>query len=470
MKQKQKIALAVAALALAFLWSGGAKADSWTQKYIVDKATSAGVCPMEGVQDIHGHNWIGDSGDVILYEYTGESWINHSDEVKNLIGYEEGDKITTVYADKSGNIWVSTNRGKMVMYDGSNWSWVSPVAVWTQVYGYSVPEGSLGSFNEVFGDSQGNVYVSASIDCNVCGNGGQDTQILKRSTNGVWSTAIPNGGVVSRSNANKLKGTFDNSTGDFWFFLYWGDSSGVYRYRNDAWTNYTTADGLADNTVSDILVDSTGKVWVNSENGNIATSKGISKFDGVSWVIWNADTGNLASSVITQISEDNRGRVWFTTHGDGGGIASIYDTADGSWMYYSGKNAEDEFDHVLRVFFFGSEVWVSTFTLSDGFTILENNDSYSTIYGQAGGTVVEKTIVGQLEELKKAKVKTRKVTISRRTQVKKKWKWKKAYCGKTSSGWYKALNLPIGTYKVQIQGLKTKAVNITNGDPYRLNF
>jgi hypothetical protein len=45
------------------------------------------------------------------------------------------------------------------------------------------------------------------------------------------------------------------------------------------------------------------------------------------------------------------------------------------------------------------------------------------------------------------------------------------YRGRTSSSWYKALNLKVGKkYKIKIQGKPLRTVRLTSGDPLRSNF
>jgi ligand-binding sensor domain-containing protein len=52
---------------------------------------------------------------------------------------------------------------------------------------------------------------------------------------------------------------------------------GVYRYDGKTWTHFTTADGLIDNKICTITVDSSGNLWFGS------FEKGVSRFDGQEW-------------------------------------------------------------------------------------------------------------------------------------------------------------------------------------------
>jgi len=79
-------------------------------------------------------------------------------------------------------------------------------------------------------------------------------------------------------------------------------------YSAQVFTNYTTAEGLADNGVNCVAVDADDNIW-------FGTNKGISKFDGVStWETMNvADGTGLLDDVITAIHITEFGEVWVGT-------------------------------------------------------------------------------------------------------------------------------------------------------------
>jgi hypothetical protein len=54
-----------------------------------------------------------------------------------------------------------------------------------------------------------------------------------------------------------------------------------------------------------------------------------------------------------------------------------------------------------------------------------------------------------------------------------KWKKSKVYSGRTSTGWYKKLNLDAGAnikYIIKVQGRKQRTIDASTGDPIRVNF
>lgn len=81
--------------------------------------------------------------------------------------------------------------------------------------------------------------------------------------------------------------------------------------------NYTTADGLPNNAIRAILVDSRGIVWLGTENG-------VSKFENGIFQNFYEEDG-LSHNSCWAIEEDKNGNLWFGSYG--GGI-SVFDGRD----------------------------------------------------------------------------------------------------------------------------------------------
>lgn len=440
-----------------------------------------------GVEDSRGHKWfsVWSGGNPVgPYEYTGEEWVNHSNTFNNLareslasLNWDtQSDSriiITSMYPDTSGNLWVAVMGGTLLKYDGSNWSVVSPITIWEQVLGESINNWVEGSFDNVFGDNQGNMYAIASATYDNLTQE-ETSRVLKRSASGVWSTAVSDLGPIDLAERSVLVGTYNDATGDFWFrHNCCGYTYGAYRYHNEQWTNYTTAQGLASNTITDLIADSKGNVWAT-------TASGASKFDGVSWSTWSTANCNLATNNIRQIAEDNSGRIWFITNKDNEfaeAITSIHDPAADTWTYYSNKNGDEFFGGLTAVYFFEDEAWATGHSAGDFFIVLDLNNTQATLYGQTSGDVVAKAGFKPTKKKKAKTIKNKTVAIYKITKVKKKkkYKTKKTLVYKTgATQWYKAINLDIGKYQVisKAKGKKKRArtINITNGNPYRLDL
>ena len=470
---KNALIVAVFTLALTALALPQAKADTWTSKYLVDQATSAVSYFGDGFGDSRGNKWFypdqrGDSLGNHLYKYDGSQWTDYTTTYRNLVwdynaslGWPSGGltEIFSMCADRSGNVWLPGS-----VYDGSNWSAIPIKSAWEQAIGGSVDNAN---FSNVFCDSQGNVYMVGSY--NISGN--STYNVLKRTSEGIWSIAIPMTGPLAASPQNGLLGAYDANTGDYWLYYRYGNDSGVYRYHGGSWTNYTTAYGLPSNAINNLKIDSKGNIWV-------ATNSGVAKFDGTSWTTLTTDNSGLAQNSIGRVSEDSKGRIWFAAaigQNTQSGV-TIFDPSSNSWDYYSAKNGLDDFTKVTDVFFFGDEMWGWT---GDQFVVLNINDTQSSLYGQTSGDVVSKAGFDMAKKKKKktTTINSKAITIYKITRVKKKKKYKTVKTRVYRSGvtqWYKALNLDTGKYQIvsKARGKKkhTTTINITSGDPYRLDL
>jgi len=87
-------------------------------------------------------------------------------------------------------------------------------------------------------------------------------------------------------------------------------TGGVVRWNADEGTyrRYTTLDGLASNTVKEIVRDGQGNIWAAS------SVDGVSRFDGSEWQTFTTEDGLVNNDVIT-IAADNDGNVWVSAFG-----------------------------------------------------------------------------------------------------------------------------------------------------------
>lgn len=70
-------------------------------------------------------------------------------------------------------------------------------------------------------------------------------------------------------------------------------------------TTYTVADGLPNNHINDVHQDKYGRLWV-------ATSNGVCRYDGASFIHFNQDNP-LSNNAVKTIYEDSDGNIWLGT-------------------------------------------------------------------------------------------------------------------------------------------------------------
>ncbi len=97
---------------------------------------------------------------------------------------------------------------------------------------------------------------------------------------------------------------------------------------------YTLEDGLSQVTVNDLLMDSSGLVWV-------ATEDGLNRFDGNEFRHFKyneSDTTSISGNVLNKLSEDIDGNIWVGTIGNG---LNYYDRFKDSFRRIKLEYADD---------------------------------------------------------------------------------------------------------------------------------
>jgi len=88
--------------------------------------------------------------------------------------------------------------------------------------------------------------------------------------------------------------------GNLWFST---GGEGVYRFDGKSFTNFTTKDGLCDNSTKSIIQDKSGNIL-------IGTNAGICKYDGKNFSKY-FEADSLAQFRISSLLEDRDGNIWF---------------------------------------------------------------------------------------------------------------------------------------------------------------
>ena len=86
----------------------------------------------------------------------------------------------------------------------------------------------------------------------------------------------------------------------------------------------STAQGLSQGMIFDLLQDKEGFIWV-------ATKNGLNRYDGYSFKVFTNDPYNqntLSSNTIVKLFEDSKGRIWAGTENAG---LNIYDKRTGKF-------------------------------------------------------------------------------------------------------------------------------------------
>lgn len=118
-----------------------------------------------------------------------------------------------------------------------------------------------------------------------------------------------------------------DSSGTKWF----GTQNGLSKFDNVSWTSYLEGDGLPDNWVTEIAIHSTGSLL-------LGTGDGVSVFDGNNFSRLLNDGVSYASpglETIDTIVEDNDGNIWISSKNV---AASYMVSVDGIWTMYTNSD------------------------------------------------------------------------------------------------------------------------------------
>ena len=99
-----------------------------------------------------------------------------------------------------------------------------------------------------------------------------------------------------------------------------------------AYESISTAQGLSQGMVFDLLQDTEGFIWV-------ATKNGLNRYDGYNFKVFSNDPYNvhsLSSNTILKLFEDSKGRIWACTENAG---LNVYDKQSGKFYRIAHSNS-----------------------------------------------------------------------------------------------------------------------------------
>ncbi|MDA0746069.1 MAG: ATP-binding protein [bacterium] len=212
--------------------------------------------------------------------------------------------VSSICQDKDGYIWFGTRAG-VSRYDGQVFE------TFTGVEGLAD-----NAVSAIELDRTGNLWFGTSSRTGTAS--GTEGKGVSRYDGEEWKTFTTADGLADNSVADILQ----DRNGNLWF----GTSNGASRYDGREWKTFTTADGLASNQVFSLLEDRDGNLW-------FSTPGGVSRYNGKEWKVFTAPEGRERAPVISMF-QDHKGNLWFSTWGTG---VSCYDgkewktftTADG---------------------------------------------------------------------------------------------------------------------------------------------
>jgi hypothetical protein len=114
---------------------------------------------------------------------------------------------------------------------------------------------------------------------------------------------------------NNLSGVSVDSSGIVWMYI---NNVGLVKYDGVSWTVFNEENSeLLYRNISCIMIDSEDNIWVCCYGYNPETDYAdycLLRYDRTSWIVFDADLGDIPIDDVTCMAEDNLGNFWFGTH------------------------------------------------------------------------------------------------------------------------------------------------------------
>ncbi|ALI98486.1 hybrid sensor histidine kinase/response regulator transcription factor [Rufibacter tibetensis] len=182
-----------------------------------------------------------------LSRFNGKTFTHYKNELGNPRSLSDN-SIWELYEDKKGNIWIGTLRGGLELFDPTQNGFIhSNIGVGK----FPIHCDYISAINE---DRNGNLWVG----------GGFGVDVFNKET-GKSSYFFHDPKNPKSLISNNIKFIHRDSRNQVWI----GTSEGLdlYNEQDNSFSHFTTKDGLPNNTITTILEDKEGQLWVSTHSG-----------------------------------------------------------------------------------------------------------------------------------------------------------------------------------------------------------
>lgn len=233
----------------------------------------------------------------------------------------EGAQINCIYQDKSGFIWIGTNKGPY-KFDGISYIKIN-----------TIDSTGRNSVTSIFDDVEGKIWFGYE-------NGDIATYDY------IQQQLLEPEGLRPRSKIMTIHQTADSSV------IIGTYGEGIFVIKNNVFRHINTTKGLSDDYIYTMIIDRQDKIWAGTDNGiNIIDLKNTG--NPISTI--TVEDG-LPDFIIQNLAIDSNGLIWIGTHDSG---VCYYDPRQNSFIIP--PNMEDwAYGPVRDILLMNDRIWIAT--------------------------------------------------------------------------------------------------------------
>jgi signal transduction histidine kinase/streptogramin lyase len=219
------------------------------------------------LEDSEGTLWVGTGQGLDRLDRASGAFVHHRHDPRDP-GSLSGDRVVVLCEDRLGNLWVGTRTGGLNRLDRSTGTFVR--------YQHDPLDPSTLSDDRVwalYGDSTGALWVGTLGGVNVWDPASDRFTLYLHDPDDAQS--LSNDAAFS---------FYEDPSGAMWIGT-WGGGLNRFDRATQAFTRYTEKDGLANDVIYGIEVDSQGRLWMS-------TNRGLSRFDPRTEAFQNYDASD----------------------------------------------------------------------------------------------------------------------------------------------------------------------------------
>ena len=264
--------------------------------------------------DDEGTAWLGNAygkDQSWLFSFDGSVWETYTMENSGLPG-----GAGKLNFDRNGMLWISTANGT-ASYDGTTWKNYTEDGEGSELIyllgidhlnvkwfytgaGVSSFDGATWTTHTAEDGIPDRVFYSMSVGADNVKWFALDSEALVSFDGETWTVH------------DELEWIASSVAVDADNIVWCGGTGGLARYDGSTWTYYTAENsGLPETGIRALTVDDEGILWISTDENDIRTGSGLTRFDGTNWSTWRVDGPQSYS--VRCIAVDHNNVKWIGT-------------------------------------------------------------------------------------------------------------------------------------------------------------